>query len=134
MSPWRSCTLRKPRSSMRARARLSIAGLRSAPTALPANGPSSSAIRPVPAPTAGNARLRLAENADEFADRQLRLGEQAEQAKPRDLAGGFEGVEEGIEGKRRVGSRHKDMFMSFFSLWQARIPRQSIRRSPGAAR
>ena len=49
---------------------------------------------------ARDARLRLAEDADEFADRQLGLAEQAEQAQPRHFAGGLEGGEQGVEGER----------------------------------
>ena len=53
---------------------------------------------------AGDARLRLAENADQFADRQLRLAKQADQPQPRYFAGGFEGAEQRVEGEGERGS------------------------------
>ena len=73
---------------------------------------------------ARNARLRLAEDGDELAHRQLGLAEQAEQPQPRNLARRFQRVEQGVEtnGIGRWGegdvSRHKDMFMSIFISWQ----------------
>ena len=48
---------------------------------------------------AGYARLRLAENGDEFADRQFRLGEQGEQPQTRRLARRRQGAEDGLEGR-----------------------------------
>jgi hypothetical protein len=47
---------------------------------------------------ARDARLRLAENGDEFGDGQLRLGEQREQAQPCLLARRGKGGEQGLEG------------------------------------
>ena len=70
---------------------------------------------------AGDARLRLAEDADKFAHRQLRLAKQAEQAQPRYFARRFKGAEQGVEGEGggRCEIRHKDMFMSSADGWQA---------------
>ncbi len=48
-----------------------------------------------------DARLRLAENGDELADGQLRLGKEREQAQPRLFARGGEGGEERVEGGGR---------------------------------
>ena len=71
---------------------------------------------------AGDARLRLAEDADEFAHRQLRFAEQAEQPQPRHLAGRFQGGEQGVEGQGGGGqTRHKDMFMSSAGDWQVLV-------------
>ena len=52
---------------------------------------------------ARDARLRLAQDVGEFGDRQLRLGQQGQDAQPRGLAGGLEGAVESRE--RQVGRR-----------------------------
>ena len=54
---------------------------------------------------ARDARLRLAENRDEFADRQFGLGEQSEKAQPRGFAGGGQGGEDDVE-RRVLRLRH----------------------------
>ena len=82
---------------------------------------------------ARDAWLRLPENRDQFAHRQFGLAKQAQQPQPRDLARGFERVEQGVEtqagrGRRRnCIVRHKDMFMSIFCWTQA-----PLRARPGA--
>ena len=50
---------------------------------------------------ARDTRLRLAEDGDEFADRQFRLGEQGEQAQPRRFAGRGERVQQDYRKKVR---------------------------------
>ena len=50
MSPWRSSAASSPASASLARARRSISGLRSMPSACSAAGPNNSSIRPVPVP------------------------------------------------------------------------------------
>ena len=52
---------------------------------------------------ARNARLRLAEDGDQLADRQLGLGEQGEEAQARGFARGFERVEQGVEAEGGSG-------------------------------
>ncbi len=52
-----------------------------------------------------DARLRLAENCDEFADRQFGLREQSEKAQPRGFAGGGQGGEDDVE-RRVLRVRH----------------------------
>ncbi len=64
---------------------------------------------------ARDARLRLAEDRDQLADRELRLVEQAEDPQPRLLARRLETGEEGGKGQAMQGralSRHKHIFMS----------------------
>ena len=66
---------------------------------------------------ARDARLRLAEDGDELADRQFGLAEQPEQAQPRHFARRFEAREQGVEAHRRrklrsaLQIRHKHIFM-----------------------
>ncbi len=63
---------------------------------------------------AGNARLRLAENGDQLADREFGFCQQGEQAQARRLARRLERVEQGVERERgmsRIRLRHKDMFI-----------------------
>ena len=63
---------------------------------------------------ARDARLRLAENGDEFADRELRRLQKAQNAQPGFLASGFEARKQGPEGERGRSSfiRHKHIFIS----------------------
>ena len=86
-----------------------------------------------------DARLRLAENGDELADRQLGLAEQADQPEARHLARRLQARQQGVEAQRRRtagrrGVRHKDMLISDFRRSQGR-PRLFASRpdfDPGA--
>ncbi len=82
---------------------------------------------------ARDARLRLAENGDEFGDRQLGFGEQGEKAQARRLAGSGQRVEHGVEGcVLRHGSllqtRHLRLYMHI-SLYV----KENLRVRPGPA-
>ena len=74
---------------------------------------------------ARDARLRLAENGDQFAHRQFGFAEQPDQAQARHFARRLKARQQRLEahfcrsasGARRV--RHKDMFMSNFGGAQA---------------
>ena len=74
---------------------------------------------------ARDARLRLAENGDELAHRQLGLAEQADEPQARHLARRLEARQQRLEahGRRRAGGRlqirHKDMFISNLTEAQA---------------
>ena len=72
---------------------------------------------------ARDARLRLAENGDEFADRQLGLAEQADQPEPRHLARRLQARQQGVKANRRRTARwrsvrHKDMLIFDFKQTQ----------------
>ena len=69
---------------------------------------------------AGNTRLRLPEDGDEFADGQLRVVEEGQQAQPGRFAGGGQGEQDVVEAGGIAGQhlglehaqRYKDIFMS----------------------
>ena len=99
---------------------------------------------------AGHPRLRLAEDGDELADRQLGLIEQAEDPQPRFLARRLEPGEEGRKGHCRIVGgnsvfRHKHIFMSnssatqgacktSFSVAAARSPKSDVAIQGGGPR
>ena len=65
---------------------------------------------------ARDARLRLAENGDQFAHRQFGGFQQAEDAQPRLLAGRLEAREQSVKAERRPSFvRHKHIFMSILT-------------------
>ena len=52
---------------------------------------------------AGNARLRLAENGDQFADCQFGAAEQSDEPQPGDFADGIKAGKELVEGGEHFG-------------------------------
>ena len=71
MSPWRSSAASSPASASLARARRSISGLRSMPSAWSAPGPNNSIIRPVPVPMSTSRPIGA--SAERAGDRRLDL-------------------------------------------------------------